>query len=58
MHQVLHEAGADLTAKDEIGWTAAMWAAAQGHADTLVVLKSAGLDITVGVYWSILYLNL
>ena len=43
----LQKAGADVHATDKTGWTALMWAAAQGHVDILAWLLSVGAGQSV-----------
>ena len=44
--RALKEAGADVSAKDEHGWTPMHWAAGNGHVDAIKALKEAGADVS------------
>ena len=48
--QTLLEAGADVSAKDYSGWTALVWAAANGHTATVQTLLEAGADVNAKDY--------
>ncbi|PNH02397.1 Protein phosphatase 1 regulatory subunit 27, partial [Tetrabaena socialis] len=43
--EALLRAGADVAAKDDIGWTALHWASQEGHTETSEVLLQAGADV-------------
>src|SRR4051794_37825497 len=42
---LLLAAGADVNGRESGGWTALLWAAAKGHADTAELLVEAGAEI-------------
>ena len=41
------DAGADVDARDDDGWTALMWAAQEGRADAVRLLIGAGADVDI-----------
>ncbi|GAA3180092.1 ankyrin repeat domain-containing protein [Nonomuraea roseoviolacea] len=45
--RALLAAGADVNGREEGGWTALLWAAANGHADTARLLVEAGAEVDV-----------
>ena len=45
--RVLIDAGADVNAKEEDGWTALMWASRYGRTETVNLLIDAGADINI-----------
>ena len=45
--ELLIKAGAEVNAKDNIGWTALMWAVNKGHNEVSEVLIKYGADVNI-----------
>jgi len=48
--ELLLQAGADINAKNNYGWTALMWASKYGYKDVVKLLIKAGADINAKTY--------